>query len=254
MTKGEQTNFVLLPEWRLIQDGSTLRISGGSDAQFEVVLGSDEPSFFASLKPSRPFTRSAVSDFEQAVLEELLTAQIVVPSLQKLNKQKIASVGDPHNLTLSTQVDSKRAAFLVIVRTTSTYAQLLENIAYQDIWQPHIFIDLAFHHTVSIGPLVFPGETACIACLQGRISTRWGDEQPPEGPRASRLHATIASALLELELDKVAHDDTSLTNKTVSWNFQDRTTRQDQLLKVPFCPICSRGKTSSDGKLMLPWV
>jgi bacteriocin biosynthesis cyclodehydratase domain-containing protein len=112
---------------------------------------------------------------------------------------------------------------------------------------------MAFHHTLSLGPLVFPGETACIACLQGRVSIRWGDETPPTSPKVANKYINIVTELISAELDRIAQGDTSLTNKTVSWNFQDRTIKTNQLLKVPLCPICSHNRIDRSGALALPW-
>lgn len=259
MAKGSKQKFKLSSEWAIRQAGKSLIISGGADARYEVELESDQSSFFAQLK-NRQFTRQELPPRDQRVLEELITAEIIVPTLAKRAKMLVFQTGDKLNLSLS---DSKHVAaaktakaadLLVIARITSTYAGLLKQIDYPAITQPHLFVDLSFHHTFSIGPLVFPGETACIACLQGRLGTRWGDETPPPAPRAAGKYAAVARELISTELTRISSGDTSLTNKTVSWNFQDRTVRQDQLLKVPVCPICTQNKIDASGALALPWV
>ncbi len=259
MAQSNQTRYKFLPEWTIHQTDKSLIISGGADARYEIELESSEPSFFSSLKHSEPFTRKELSARDQRVLEELITAEIIVPVLQKSKVLKVAMIGDKSELAPARNKEiaiiksSPDYGLALIIRTNSTYAGLLEKIKYQTITKPHLFVDMAFHHTLSLGPLVFPGETACVACLQGRVSTRWGDETPPVTPRTVNKYGKIVSELIATELLRIANGDTSLTNKTVSWNFQDRAVKKDQLLKVPLCPICTKNKIDQGGALALPW-
>ncbi len=253
LSKLKELTYKLLPEWNIFQQGTDLIISGGADARYEIELESDELSFFSALKPDSPFTRNQLKKQDDDVLEELITAEIVVPILQKSTTLRVSVIGDGNKLGINYHHDAKTADILLIVRTNSTYIKLLDKIDYKSIVKPHIFVDMAFHHTISFGPLVFPGETACIACLQGRISTRWGDEAPPTSPKAIKDYLGITLELTKIELGKISQNDTSLTNKTISWNFQDRTIKVNQLLKVPICPVCNPNKVSPSGALILPW-
>lgn len=253
MTKSKGIKYKLLPEWSIAQQDKFLIVSAGADARYEIELENDEVSFFTTVKPNSPFTRSKLKERDSRVLEELVTAEIVVPVLQKSDKLKVSILGDTNRLALTPHADTQTADLLLVVRVNSTYAELLEKIDYQSISKPHLFVDLAFHHTFSIGPLVFPGETACIACLQGRIVTRWGDEKPPILPRMTSKYSSIVSELIKTELDRVYDGDTSLTNKSYGWNFQDRAVKKYQLLKVPLCPICTKYKIDHSGALALPW-
>lgn len=253
MIKSKELEYKLLPEWSIAQQGKSLVISGGADARYEVELENDEQSFFATVNTSKPFTRSKLKTGDIRVLEELVTAEIIVPLLQKGRELKVGIIGDANKLALPFYNDARTAELLLIVRVNSTYAEILEKIEYQSVTKPHLFVDMAFHHTLSLGPLVFPGETACVACLQGRISTRWGDEAPPTSPLAANKYLGIVSELILLEVNRISHDDTSLTNKTISWNFQDRVTKNNQLLKVPLCPVCAQNKIDHRGALALPW-
>lgn len=122
------------------------------------------------------FTRNELNTGDQRVLEELITAEIIVPQLQKANVLKFTVIGDDNVLKFSAhknllQVKNNQIYDLaVLVRTNSTYANCFKKTKYQSIAKPHPLVHLAFHHTLSLGPLVFPGETACVACLQGRVS------------------------------------------------------------------------------------
>ncbi len=196
---------------------------------------------------------------DQRVLEELITAEIIVPELIKSKVLKVTILGDTNNLPLKSGKEFSIVSAVqtydlaIIIRVNSTYAAILEKTQYQSITKLHLFVDLAFHHTLSIGPLVFLGETACIACLQGRISTRWGDEKPPAKPQTTQKYLAVSAEIIATEITRIANGDTSLTNKTVSWNFQDRSVRKDMLLKVPLCPICSKNTIDQSGALALPW-
>lgn len=259
MPKTDEQTFRLSPGWKIKQSGKTLVISGGADAKFEVELEVEGRSFFSALKSSSTFTRGQLNSHDQSVLEELITAEIIVPDIKKQQNLNVALLGDtknfvlPESRSITTVEPDQTYDLALIVRINSSYSDLLENIDYHGMDKPHLLVELAFHHTASIGPLVFPGETACVACLQGRINTRWGDETPPRSPKAATDYKELVSELVATELDRIARSDTSLTNKTVNWNFQDRTITTAQLLKVPLCPLCAQNKVDHSGALALPW-
>lgn len=252
-------SYKLSRAWTLRQSGKSLFVSGGADAEYEIELDKDEPSFFSTLKSNDSFTRQKLSLNDQRVLEELVAAEIVVPVLNKAMVLRVALLGDKIDISLSTNddvriVDPQQDYDLaLILRTKSTYAELLDQLSYQNLSIPHLLVDLAYHHTASIGPLVFPGETACIACLQGRITTRWGDQAPPKSPKSTKDNLGIVAELTMIELSRIASGDNSLVNKTVSWNFHDRAVDTNQLLKVPLCPVCTQNIIAQSGALELPW-
>lgn len=84
-------------------------------------------------------------------------------------------VKDSEQLTFLT--DTKLLDLLVIIRTSVKLAETMED--YKKIRCPHLFVDIAYDHTLSLGPLVFPGETSCLGCFIGRITRNWGDAEPP---------------------------------------------------------------------------
>lgn len=245
--------------WTISQSDGELTVHGGADARYLIDLETDAPSRFASLGHDETIRRRDLSDTDQRVLEQLVTAEIVVPILATGATLRVAVLGDPPGLALPSRkafqivAASKAHDLAVVIRTTSTYAHLLDTLDYTSLTTPHLLADLAFHHTVSIGPLVFPGETACLACLEGRLRTRWGDDTPPPAARVADQDAGFVAELAATELVKIAGGDTSLTNKTVSWDLQSRTVTVNQLLKVPLCPVCTRSRMEIDGSLALPW-
>lgn len=258
MAESKEQTFELLPEWSIRQYGNTLVITGGADAKYEVELETSDPSFFPSVPHNSQFTRSQLPKRDQRVLEELIVAEIVIPTVTKNQPQRVALLGDagtfalPRSKSIVSVQTHQVYDMALVIRENATYAGLLEGIHYQDIDKPHLLVDIAFHHTVSLGPLVFPGETACIACLQGRITKRWGDETPPPSPKVRTDYPTLISEFVAAETERIARGDTSLTNKTMSWNLQERVITKRQLLKVPLCPVCTGNEVDRSGALPLP--
>jgi len=62
----------------------------------------------------------------------------------------------------------KNSDLLILIRTNGRLVPILDK--YTELKIPHLFIDLAYNHTISFGPMVFPGETACMGCFIGRIT------------------------------------------------------------------------------------
>ena len=105
----------------------------------------------------------------------------------------------------------ERAANLVLfVRTDGELADIVGG-GYATLTTPHLLLDLAFGHTVCLGPLVFATETACLACLVGRLSYYWGDVAPPSRPRMAD-HPGLAAGLAALAIGNV------LCARTARWS------------------------------------
>jgi bacteriocin biosynthesis cyclodehydratase domain-containing protein len=111
---------------------------------------------------------------------------------------------------------------------------------------------VAYHHTVSLGPLVVAGETACFACLAGRIGAAWGDPAPPERP-AVLGGAGLAAALAVRELEAVAGGDVRLANATAAYDLASHRVLVETLYRLPWCPICG-DRSAPEGPIALPWA
>jgi len=255
-----QQRYVLSPKWTIARTDNSLLISGGADAKYSVDIETKLPSFFESIKIGQEFNITSLNVYDKRIFEQLLTAEIITPLSNFNPTTNIAILGDAHELSLHSSKqfnfvnENEVCDFYVVIRSNSSYSNLLNDINYKNINKPHLFIDIAFHHTISIGPLVFPGQTACIACLEGRLKSRWGDDTPPSTPAMTIENNQLTTGMLSLELSKIIGGDTSLINKTISWNFQNRTVSTNQLLKVPVCPICNQNKIDLGGALVLPWT
>jgi bacteriocin biosynthesis cyclodehydratase domain-containing protein len=149
--------------------------------------------------------------------------------------------------------DKNKADVLFLVRSSGKMSELLKN--YNEIKIPHILIDLAYDHTLSIGPLVFPGETACLGCFVGRITRNWGDAMSPQTPRASQSNELIAALIFEnIKTFQVSGSCPELINQVWSFNLKDFTTKYDKIFRLPWCPICFPEKPQEGtGSFELPW-
>lgn len=238
----DSMRFKVSRAWSISQQGAALRLSGGADALYEVDTETTAPSLFAEVGHEDSFTRADLSSTDVRVLDQLLTAEIVVPAVSTLPMVRVRRCGDdapldlPNSATWATATEE--ADLLVVVRTSSSLPAILEALDYANVSTPHLLVDAGFHHTLSIGPLVFPGETACLACLHGRITERWGVAEETPEPLAAHDYRALIAALAATEIARFAAGDTSLAHKTVVWNMAERTATAHQLLRVPLCAMC----------------
>ncbi|QWF77053.1 hypothetical protein [Amycolatopsis sp. CA-230715] len=135
----------------------------------------------------------------------------------------------------------------LVVRTAGTLRDLASLAA--ELTRPHLLLDLAYHHTISLGPLVVPGATACLACLAVRSGRRWGDPPPPERPSATDC-ANLAVALAEHALRRLWDGSLALTDRVVSHHLDELTTTSEHVLPSAACPVCPGFEV---GKTVLPW-
>jgi bacteriocin biosynthesis cyclodehydratase domain-containing protein len=142
------------------------------------------------------------------------------------------------------------ADLVLVIRTTARLVDLYPG-GERDA-APHLLLDLAYNHTVSVGPLVLAGETACLACLAGRINHFWGDPQPPVRPAILRA-APLAAALAVHELEGIVYGDYSLAGATFAYDLESRRTVAGAVYRLPWCPVCGDGGESA-GIAELPWA
>lgn len=128
------------------------------------------------------------------------------------------------------------------MRHRSTHLEIAHQVLGLEL--PHLYVDIAFHHTVSIGPLVIPHETPCISCLYGRLNERWGDREPPSQPGVVTDYGPLAAALICVEVKRCLQGDTSLVGWTVAWDLRQRRVMREKLLTVPACPYCQEYESS----------
>jgi bacteriocin biosynthesis cyclodehydratase domain-containing protein len=242
------------PGWTLAGSDEALLLSAGADLRYAVA---DVPAAVADevLAAWRAghLDRTVLSAPAGEVLDQLATAGALRPAFSEDDERPPATtvfVGAPVD---GYPTGDAEGSVVVLVRTTGTLAELARRAAEVNV--PHLVVDVAYHHTVSLGPLVVPGQTACASCLAGRISARWGDEPPPPEPAAAR--AVVAMAIVAHEVAKVTAGTSRLVNRTVAVDLDTWRTVEQAVLRLPWCASC--GRRAGDGRagpgaIDLPWA
>ncbi|RAS61685.1 bacteriocin biosynthesis cyclodehydratase domain-containing protein [Lentzea atacamensis] len=135
---------------------------------------------------------------------------------------------------------------LLVVRTTGTLVDLVEVARTTEV--PHLLLDLAYHHTAAIGPLVVPGAGACLACLAVRAGRRWGDPPPPPHPGATSSDFPVSLALQAVQ--NIRNGSLALLDAVVTVNLDEFTTTRESVLPAADCEICPALPV---GRVSLPW-
>lgn len=140
---------------------------------------------------------------------------------------------------------------LLLIRINVPLKNMLQD--YEKITCPHLFIDLGYANTISIGPLVFKNETACFGCFIGRISQNWGDPPPPAVPDITQKHACISAFIAERIEEYVRRGNCpDLVNGVWSFHMNGFSTGHSKIYKLPWCPICNKVQRENP-KMALPW-
>ena len=140
---------------------------------------------------------------------------------------------------------------LLMIRVNVPLSNLLEN--YAGVTVPHLLIDLGYANTISLGPLVHKGETACLGCFIGRLAKNWGDPVPPIEPGMALKPELVASFIVEKMEAYATHGNCpDLVNGAWHFNVATFDARHDKVYTLPWCPIC---QVSTDNpKMDLPWI
>lgn len=241
--------FRLSPDWSVHRTDAGVVLSGGDDALFQV----EAAEFLDRLVADEAVERPSVRGSEAGLFEKLVAAEIVIPAIRVGTSGAVALVGDqpPWEVRLSEGLrrveGTEEADLVVVVRRTCSLWMIAELTSRLE--QLHLFVDLSFHHTVSIGPLVVPHQTACISCLAGRVTERWGESEPSADPAVARNYPQLSAALVATEIERAIAGDGSLVGWTASWNLADRTARRERLLTTAACPYCRPWQASGRIKL-----
>jgi bacteriocin biosynthesis cyclodehydratase domain-containing protein len=117
--------------------------------------------------------------------------------------------------------------------------------------QPHLLVDISYHHTLALGPYVVPGQTACVYCLGNRVLRRWGEAVVPTMPAVAAQPARIAALVAPL-LDQPALL-LGYLERSVWLDLHRLHGERDRVLRLPWCPACQGGATWQAEPLSLPW-
>jgi len=184
----------------------------------------------------------------EAALADALPAGIVLGGGGPRDDGGVARDGDGDG-----DADGEKCDLVLFVRTDGRLADIVAG-DYASLRTPHLLLDLAFDHTISLGPLVFARETAGLCCLAGRLWSRWGDRTPPSRPRVNE-HPGLSGGLVAMTIaDILLRQDRSLVNRTVAYDFQAHGVTAQSVYRLPMCPICGTGGGATAGRIALPWA
>jgi bacteriocin biosynthesis cyclodehydratase domain-containing protein len=259
--------------WTLFREGDSLVLSAGADEQFLIdELDRDQSTEFHSAYEADDFARLETrGDAWSAFLRRLETAGVLYRRRAFATPLRVALVWSGavdsgllallgHVLGLAPRLKLVRAGdtevdLAVVLRTSAPLLELAE----RSVVGPHLLVDAAYHHTVSVGPLVWPGETACLQCFAGRIRHAWGDPPPPPEPTAARNHAFLAG-WIALLLERFEREGglPMLTNRAHVINLATLAGKTEAVHRLPWCPRCfpsfPERAPHGTGTFALPWT
>jgi bacteriocin biosynthesis cyclodehydratase domain-containing protein len=253
--------------WQVRRDGEHLLATAGADLLLAVDdVALDVIEEIVALWQADQLDPTGLSAEAADVFEQLKTAGVVRNALAAADRATIevrvvgrhTAAGDAVRSDLAARYRPPpsspavaAADLVVVVRTTGRLDDVM--VDYETLTAPHLLVDAAYDHTVSLGPLVFPGETACLGCLAGRLVATWGDPVPPPSPRVQR-HPALLVGLVGNEVDKIlAGHDRGLVNRTVAYDVDHHTIMAANIYKLPMCPHCGR-RGPMPGAIRLPWL
>lgn len=265
MSQVATQSWRISPAWRIESLGEHLLVQAGADEVYlideappalharliELCVGGDaaawanDPQLGAALRQLRRLG-ALVPEGAQRPFEadaRLVWFGVECEALvEGLSRQgwRLASVSDDAPLTL-------------LVRTSASWAELLQQYPAWHRRGPHLLVDLAHHHTLSVGPLVVPGQTACVSCLGQRVLQRWGDLQPPPEPEMLRRAAGVAALLSD-----VVRLGPELVERVAALDLRQLRLSRHHVHVQPGCPVCQASRRDEDAELAppfnLPWV
>lgn len=264
--------FISNPAWAVFRENVLLVATKGADEQYVLdFIPAHLHDAVAQAFAEGVFERlSEGPDDARSALAELKRVGIIIPSsglpAPAVIKVAIQTQGDDEAIRdrirravgESPQVemtdDPESASLILMLRISGTLEESVA--AFARTAGPHLFCDLAYDHTLSLGPLVFPGETACLGCLAGRIMRRWGDPPTPKHP-ATVARAGLIAEIIASRIRIFAETGTcaDLIENTRSFDL-DRLESQDCAVhKLPWCPVCGeKNPVAPPGSYELPWV
>ncbi len=257
------------PKWRLDVEGEHLIVSAGADEVYVVDEASSQalPRLLVAYEANR--CASLIDDAECGAavrqlrrLGALIPAQALTATAQK--RAGITWLGEPCLELVAALAangwhvvqDTDDSNLQLLVRTNASWSSVLALYQQRLIRKVHLLIDLAYHHTICIGPLVVPAETACIACMAHRLVRRWGDLPPPQAPTTLQRAAGLAALLADSALLS-----RSLVERSVAINISELRLQSSVVFPTPGCSVCAAygavfvgDARATDGKLPLPWA
>jgi len=269
--KQERLRIFASPGWTLFLDDGKLFASAGADEMYllDTLDRSESERLLDGYRAGTLDELEAAAPSYAQTIGRLIQAGAVFRGsptpLATLNLSALQCgelVTDWHSCMLAQEVsdtwtwteEPKVSDLCLVFRAGATLASVAE--ATRDLGVPHLLVDISNQHTLSLGPLVKPGQTACLSCLAGKISRHWGDPPVPTEPQMSRQTQLVA-ALVVQQVRRFRQYGTcpELIERLWSFDLNSLECRFDCLLQLPWCPRCFPDSTVADpGSIPLPWA
>ena len=269
-THAGQQRWTRNPAWALFSQTHAQRelllVSGGADELY-VVDEADTPMVVERILGHwRNDTLAVLQDDAECgpAVRQLIRLGVLAPlqAVRKMQRYALDWLGEPvpgladafdrHASADLQRVDAVAdAELLVLVRHGLGWEQALARYRARMPAQPHLLVDLSYHHTLALGPYVVPGQSACVYCLGNRVLRRWGDAAVPAMPAVAAQPARIAALVAPL-LDQ-PHLLLGYLERSVWLDLHRLHGERDRVLRLPWCPACQRGEAVLPAPLSLPW-
>ena len=258
------------PAWALFSQTHAQRqlllVSGGADELY-VVDEADTPTVIERILGHwENDTLAILQDDTECgpAVRQLIRLGVLAPlaAVRKVRRYALDWLGEPlpgladafdqHAGADLQRVDAVADAdLLVLVRHGLGWEQALARYRTQMPAQPHLLLDLSYHHTLALGPYVVPGQSACVYCLGNRVLRRWGEAPVPAMPAMAAQPARIAALVAPL-LDQPPLL-LGYLERSVWLDLHRLHGERDRVLRLPWCPACQGGEAAMAPPLTLPW-
>lgn len=269
-THADESRWTRNPAWALFSQTHAQRplllVSGGADELY-VVDEADTPMIVERIVDHwRNDTLATLQDDADCgpAIRQLLRLGVLAPqrAVRTVQRYALDWLGEPlpglaEAFDQHASADLRRvdvladADLLVLVRHGLGWEQALARYRARMPAQPHLLLDLSYHHTLALGPYVVPGQTACVYCLGNRVLRRWGEADVPAMPAVAAQPARIAALVAPL-LDQPALL-LGYLERSVWLDLHRLHGERDRVLRLPWCPACHDGEASLPPPLALPW-
>ena len=267
--------LVANPRWVLFLEKDLLVLSAGGDESY---LIDDVVDPVIAQKIHQAYLSDTLAEIATdpacaGVVRQLRQLKAIVPASCRRAPQRIgiAWFGQPlpalaEKLAHSGGVDGASPFFvtedpavatdtLLLVRTNASWQETLAAYRGLLLQVPHLFVDLAYHHTLSIGPYVVPQETACLNCFANRVAHRWGDPPLPARPAVNEEIDVVLAVLRRalLAADASPRAPLAFVERVTSLDLCSLRSESSRLFQLPDCPVCGPGNSAAT-PLALPWL